>query len=303
MKISVIIPVYNSEKYLKRLIDSILEQTYSDYEIVIINDGSTDNSLDIIKKYNNIKIKCKTISNSGPGIARKIGLENSIGNLIFFVDSDDYLPNKNVLSDINMLFEKTKFDILFFDFIRMCNNKEQITNIFLNTQIKERLYSEDFLFYNRVEGALWGKVFNRNIIKNNYFCNFNNYEDYYTTYKTLNECKKIYYTKKVLYYANRDNDNSTSKYYDFKKIEDTIKLLIEINDFSKYKDVISTMICQYYCFAKKKINSMNLSKNEICYINNKINILKKYIKFKSLFKVRKSYKILIKYVLIKLKIY
>lgn len=93
VKISVIVPVYNSSKYLDKCIDSLVNQTIKSYEIIIINDGSTDNSLDIINKYkkNNSMIKVISTKNNGIGTARNIGLNNSSGKYVAFVDSDDYV--------------------------------------------------------------------------------------------------------------------------------------------------------------------------------------------------------------------
>ena len=300
-KISIIIPTYNSEKYIEKVLNSILTQNYSNYEIIIVNDGSTDNTLKILEeKYlNNNCIKLITISNSGPGIARKIGFENASGDLLFFIDSDDFLPNKDVLSNINSVMEKNPCDLLTFNFYRKAKNKEKITNIFFNTTIKEGMYDEEFLKKNRIEGALWGKIFVRSLFKSEYFCESKNYEDYYSTYRYLNECKKIYFTQQIFYYTNRDNGNSISKIYDDKKIIDTMKLLKEIKNFSKYQDVVNTMICQFYTFSKNKF-----FEGKICDTKNIrecFDELKKELNYKSLFKVKRSMKILLKLMYIKLK--
>ena len=94
-KVSVIVPVFNSENYLEKCLDSILSQTLNDIELILINDGSTDNSLSIIKnysrKYSNIIYKSK--KNEGQAIARNIGIEMATGEFICFVDSDDYIEN------------------------------------------------------------------------------------------------------------------------------------------------------------------------------------------------------------------
>ncbi len=92
-KISVIIPVYNSEKYLKKCLDSILLQTYSVYEILCINDGSSDSSLKILQEYaaKDSRIKIYNQENKGPGAARNCGLEKAAGDYISFVDSDDWV--------------------------------------------------------------------------------------------------------------------------------------------------------------------------------------------------------------------
>lgn len=91
--VSIIIPVYNSEKYINRCIQSILSQDYQEIEIILVNDGSKDNSLKLIKKYaqkyDNIKVF--TQKNQGPGVARNLGIKKSRGDYITFVDSDDYI--------------------------------------------------------------------------------------------------------------------------------------------------------------------------------------------------------------------
>lgn len=93
-KISVVVPVYNTEKYLKKCLESIIKQTYQDFEVIIVNDGSTDNSQKIIDeyigKYQN-RIKCINKENGGLSSARNAGIEVARGSYIIFVDSDDYI--------------------------------------------------------------------------------------------------------------------------------------------------------------------------------------------------------------------
>lgn len=94
--ISIIIPVYNSSKYIKKCIESVLNNTYKNFEIVIVDDGSSDNSISIIKEINSSKIKVFSQNNSGPGSARNLGIKKSKGEYIFFLDSDDII-NENTL--------------------------------------------------------------------------------------------------------------------------------------------------------------------------------------------------------------
>ena len=91
VKLSVIVPVYNTEKYLERCIDSIVNQTFKNVEILLINDGSTDNSIEICRRYekNDERIKLINKQNSGVSETRNIGIENATGEFITFVDSDD----------------------------------------------------------------------------------------------------------------------------------------------------------------------------------------------------------------------
>ncbi|KAG4097282.1 nucleotide-diphospho-sugar transferase [Neocallimastix lanati (nom. inval.)] len=97
LPLSIIVPVYNTGPYLDRCIKSILNQTFKDYELIFVDDASTDNSLDILKKYKETDNRIKIIHleiNKGPGAARNIGMDNAEGEFIGFVDSDDYIDER-----------------------------------------------------------------------------------------------------------------------------------------------------------------------------------------------------------------
>lgn len=113
MLISVIIPVYNSEKYLCRCLDSVIEQSLKDIEIICINDGSTDNSLYLLQKYSkqDDRLKIYNQENQGAGAARNKGLKLATGKYIAFADPDDFYPDKDVLSDLYRAIENNKVNI------------------------------------------------------------------------------------------------------------------------------------------------------------------------------------------------
>lgn len=113
MKVSIIIPVYNVENYLRVCLDSVVNQTYSDLEIICINDGSTDSSLDILNEYakNDSRILVVSQSNRGLAAARNTGLEYVTGELCYFLDSDDYIE-RNLIEYAVKIFEN--FDVDYF---------------------------------------------------------------------------------------------------------------------------------------------------------------------------------------------
>ena len=102
MKISIIIPVYNSQQYLKKCLDSIKIQTYKNLEVILVDDGSTDNSLEICKNYAKKDQRFKVFhkKNGGTSSARNYGLKQVTGDYITFMDNDDYVNNKDAFNNI-----------------------------------------------------------------------------------------------------------------------------------------------------------------------------------------------------------
>lgn len=115
-KVSIVIPVYNVEKYLRECLDSVVNQTLRDIEIICINDGSTDNSLQILAEYESVETRLKVISqeNGGQSKARNVGLEVAAGEYIYFLDSDDYIKT-NALEILYTIATTNNLEILYFD--------------------------------------------------------------------------------------------------------------------------------------------------------------------------------------------
>ena len=118
MLISIIVPVYNMEEYLHECVDSILSQTFKDYEIVLVDDGSVDTSPalcdQLAKEHSNIKVVHKP--NGGLGSARNAGVSNAAGDYIFFVDADDFLNDANCLQRLSLHLKEREYpDLLLFN--------------------------------------------------------------------------------------------------------------------------------------------------------------------------------------------
>lgn len=296
-KISIIVPVYNSEKFLEKLINSIIEQTYKNYELILINDGSTDNSLKVIQDYS-LKYKniiYETIQNSGPGAARKKGFELCKGDLVFFVDSDDLIPTNDVFQKIANYYITNNFDVLFFDFKRLSQNSIRIHNTFFDIKFKPGKYDIKYLYKKPVASALWCKIFVKSKIKMDFFSNYNNYEDCYFTYKYFNNCSNFDYINEVLYFANRDNPNSLSKIQDFTKIDNTFNLLNELYSVSKCKNAIMLIVLDYYIGIRRLIDVKKYSNTEKIKIIKKLNTIRKTFDLNKYFYKSKNFRIIIKY--------
>lgn len=112
IKISCIVPVYNVEDYIEECLESLLNQKLKDIEIIIVNDGSTDSSMDKVKKFNDSRIKIINQSNQGLSAARNTGIRHSTGKYLLFMDSDDFIANDYCLEEMYELAEEYNSDIL-----------------------------------------------------------------------------------------------------------------------------------------------------------------------------------------------
>lgn len=210
-KLSLIVPVYNVEKYLRDCLDSLLNQTCKDFEVICVNDASTDSSGEILKEYkykfNQIKIINKT-KNEGVGFARNTGLQSVNSKHVVFLDSDDYIE-ENTIEKIIEIIDFTDPDILMFGTkllheTQVRSSKEEIDWYKLKySGVKE--FSPYMLLNINVE--LWNKVFKTSIIMENNICfPKNKFEDVVFLFKYALQCKNVYFINKNLYvYRQRDN--------------------------------------------------------------------------------------------------
>ena len=201
-KVSVIVPVYNVEKYLKRCLDSLINQTLSDIDIICIDDGSKDSSLQILEQYaqKDSRIVIYNQENSGLSVARNTGLEHASGEYIGFVDSDDWVD----LDFYEKLYNSAKnnnADIAVADFIREHPNKKP-----KRLKLKEeKIYTtpEDKFMICKVhrEGCVWNKIYRTEFIKsiNLKFVPKMYYEDRDFTIRSLYFSKKLVTTPNTYY--------------------------------------------------------------------------------------------------------
>lgn len=147
-KISIILSVYNEEKYIKEAIDSVLNQSLKDFELIIINDGSTDKTLNIINSYSDKRIKVFTQENKGLGASRNKGIELASGEYIMFLDGDDYLINEALNIAYTEISTKNT-DLSFFKIINY----------------KDKFYESDWFSLKTFDESFNNKVFNPNDTK------------------------------------------------------------------------------------------------------------------------------------------
>jgi len=207
--ISIIVPVYNAEQYLYQCIDSILAQTFTDFECILVDDCSPDNCANICDEYARIDKRIKVIhnvKNKGSSLSRKIGFEKSCGTYIQFVDSDDWIEKKM----IEKLYEKAISE----------NNDITICDCFYEKEGIKTIIKQNFtgfnktsvikdVLYNRVKVYLINKLIKRELYFIVEFPEYSHSEDYVITIQNLHNAKKIGYVNLPLYNY-RYNEKSLS---------------------------------------------------------------------------------------------
>lgn len=220
-KVSIIVPVYNVEKYLHRCLDSIVEQTYKNIEVIIIDDGSTDNSGKICDEYDK-DLRCHIVHQENKGLSktRNEALKIISGNYILFVDSDDYIE-ENLVEKILGLMKKNDADVAIFSNYEITSSGlVKYINLFEKDHIDisdldtKKIYH--LIMMDKILNVVWNKMYKSSIWKGIQFPVGYNYEDLFVQPSLLLNAKKIIYTRDFLYYNNRLNSNSiTSNINDF----------------------------------------------------------------------------------------
>lgn len=233
--ITIIIPVYNVEKYIERCINSLLNQTIQNFNILLIDDGSKDNSLSIIKKYASEYDFINYIhqKNSGPAIARNNGMKKADTKYIMFIDSDDYVDEDYIEFFYNNI-KNTDYDVVMGGFKKTDGNK---------IHFERKLNNGEFSKY-LVTGPV-AKIYNRYFLKKKKieFLDTNSSEDVYFTLKIINNNAKIKTIDYIGYYY-FDNLNSISNTSQ-KGFNPEIKVL-ELLDEINYKNSPNIELNQYY---------------------------------------------------------
>ncbi|CDB35850.1 glycosyltransferase group 2 family protein [Phascolarctobacterium sp. CAG:266] len=284
LKISVIIPVYNVEKYLKRCLDSVINQAYKNLEIILVDDGSTDNTLKILQEFalKNSRIKIFCQENQGAAVARNLGLSIATGKYVIFLDSDDYFEKDLVEKSVERA-EKFNADIVVFRAIAFDNITGERSP--LNDKIGSlKEYQQKSFNYKDLPDKIlnlfliapWNKLYNREFLNKHsfQFQNVKRSNDLYFTSATLVSAEKIILLDKVLVNyrvgltknLQSGNDKTPLDFY---------KALVALKNYLEEKDL--------YCVVYKSYLKMAV---EVIFYN--INSLKSEKQFKELIRFFKK---------------
>ena len=232
MRFSIILPIYNVEKYLKECVDSILKQTFRDYEIILVDDGSTDGSPELCDKlaetYDFIRVIHK--ANGGAADSRNVGLKSAIGDYIIFIDSDDFILSEHFLEDVNNSFSEN-VDMVLYKYSKFFDDTKNLAECnfsYESAKLKENyadkiyeLVKADAFF-----GMAWIRAIRKDIILDNqiFFETGLTGEDMDWNYELMLNVSNIELLDNI-YIAYRQRSGSVTASYKIKNLEDFIHIV------------------------------------------------------------------------------
>lgn len=262
--VSIVVPIYNVEQYLERCIKSIVKQTYTNLEIILVNDGSQDNSLNICEKWKkqDARIKIVDKKNGGLSSARNAGIEIAKGEYLFFVDSDDWLDihiiqklyqaMKEYNCEISCCGIEMTYDQIEKNYPR-CENK--------NILLEKYAALEEYMFGTTVSTVAWNKLYKRALFDDIRYPVGKWHEDEFTTYKLLYKADKVYYLGDSMYFYYQREGSIMSHALSLKNL-DKVDALFERYMFFQEKgeerlceltaSQIIDNIVYYYCLNDKQ---------------------------------------------------
>ena len=207
VEISVIIPVYNVEKYLKDCLDSLVNQSFEDLEIICVNDGSTDDSLNILNECRNSdsRIRIITQENRGLGAARNTGLDNAEGKYVYFIDADDYL-DLNAFEKFYQISQEKDLDLLIFKLVNFDEETGKMDYDYSNMPFLLDIGKDVFSYEDfkddllNVEVSACTKFFKRELIEDKRFPEGLIFEDNAFNIDYLLDARRIHFLDECLYY-------------------------------------------------------------------------------------------------------
>ncbi len=226
-KISVIVPVYRSEKYLSACLDSVLTQTFTDFELICINDGSPDKCLSILARYQERDSRVVVLDqeNMGQSEARNVGIQNARGEYLFFVDSDDCLLHPRALEVILRVAEETDAPITVSNYFVRSSKKQRVPEEKFEPPVAYKIHTEtvrDLLKDRYLSSLVWNKLFKREVFEGYSFIPGISFEDWPLITCMFSDVP-FYVSIDIPLYLYNDLDASTVRSpFTVKKIEDYV---------------------------------------------------------------------------------
>ena len=224
IKVSVVVPIYNASDYLRPALDSVLQQTLSDIEIICVDDGSTDSSLDIIKEYleRDSRIRIITETNAGPAHARNNGMRRARGEYIAFLDADDFLE-PTFLESLYEIAKRDNLDIAIsrYDVYNTKKSTFELTSeaeysaIFADGKVSSKSEYPDEILMSTI-GSAWNKLFRRSFVENmglQFLADVRMYEDVYFVVTAMSVAERVGKAAEVLMHHRIHSSQSRKKFF------------------------------------------------------------------------------------------
>lgn len=245
--ISVIVPVYNVEQYIHECVDSILNQTYTNLEIILVDDGSPDNCGKICDEYSETDARIKVIhkTNGGLSDARNVALDIARGDYITFVDSDDYISRTYIEGLYNLLIQNN-VDIAINSY---CAFEEGTSPVISNTNettvILSGINAVEEMYYQKLFDTMaWSKLYKKELLKNIRYPQNLLFEDLATTYRLFLQASKIVFQNRESYFYRLRNNSIEGSAFNEKK---AVSALAVVNEMSQDEDKLFPVINSYRC--------------------------------------------------------
>jgi len=266
--LSIIVPMYNVELYIGRCLDSLLKQDIENYEIIVINDGSTDQSVNIVREYQkkSNKIKILEQNNQGQSVARNKGLEEANGKYVFFVDSDDYVVENSLHNILNKII-KYDLDLAGFEYwIKERNKLEARNNSY--TVYERHLTPGKFITNGLSMLPTWFVMIRKDVMLKNElkFKPSLYHEDLELLPRVIFSCKNLMmFNDQVYIYVKRENSSLSSKQQlNLKKVSfDQFTVAIELHNY--FKNIFLTDAERTYIYKRYIINAVEFGLGRILY--------------------------------------
>ena len=262
MKISVIVPAYNSESTIERCLKSLIKQTYNNMEIIVINDGSTDKTDEIIRRIvaeNFDKIKYISRENKGIGFTRNEGLKNATGDLIGFTDSDDFVE-PDMFEKMFLKMTESNADIVICNY-NVCNlNSKNKVDIKLPNIVSFDDYPQ---IINKIDFAPWNKLYKKELFNDVFFPENLKYEDLNTIIKVFSKSKKIVKLNDYLYNylinSNGETVTINDKIYDIFSIFDDLFSYFDSSDKKIQKQLKLLCLRKLFIYTELSLNNKDIN--------------------------------------------
>ncbi|OFT09369.1 glycosyltransferase family 2 protein [Limosilactobacillus fermentum] len=241
--VSVIVPVYNVQNFIGKCIESILSQTFKDFELLLVNDGATDHSKEICEKFAEIDNRVRVLNKKNGGLsdARNYGLDNSKCDYVIFIDGDDYVDER-FIEKLYTAITNTDSEVAVCEYAEVSEQGDVISEVSLNSQVgSSELTGKDILrlFYQPggvVNQVVWNKIYKRSVFKDVRFAKGRFYEDGYIMAPLYWNIRKVSLVREKLYFYVKRSGSIMNSKLNMKKLTDADESFLYRMEFFKKRD-------------------------------------------------------------------